>query len=144
MNKKKWYIVMVLVIILVVVLVAVMLYKNSMSIKEYSYKIIYRDEFTPGAKYTFYIGKNYDVTAIKEAYCTTLECIESGNTVRQSKYKVNISSKNMEVFKSFINHLFVDGKNEIELSSLYIEENDELIINVLKYNDEVFFEYYKW
>ena len=135
---KKVFIIVLLAIILVVVAI----YKLNVD-NNYIYKITYKDEFIPGATYTFYIDKNYKVKAVKETYCSTMNCIETGNTSTEEKYDVNISDENQELFKVFVIKLFSGGKNEIELSSLTINENDEQIMRVLKYNNEKFFEYYK-
>lgn len=138
--KRKIFFVVVAVIITVIAVTAIYIFYIN---KNYAYKITYKDEFVPGATYVFYINKDYNVKAIKKSYCTTTECIESGNTFKEEKYTVRISDENKETFKMFIMKLFAKEKNEIELSSLTINENFEQIMRVLKYNDESYFKYYR-
>jgi len=141
MKIRPWVIVVAVIVIAVAAAIIYLIYTNNND--SYIYKITYRDEFTPGAKYVFYINENYNVKAVKESYCTTMECIETGSTSNIESYSVNISYKNKEIFKAFLKGLFNNEEIEIELSSLYISDNDEQIINALKYNDEVFFDYYE-
>lgn len=117
-------------------------YMNMNKSDEYIYKITYLDEYEPGGKYTFYIDSNYDVDAIEEKYCTTLDCLESGNTSTTTNYKVKISEKNKDIFKMALAKEFSKGQKEMEISSLRVDDNFEQIIRVLKYNDEEFFNYY--
>lgn len=141
MKIRPWVVVVAVIVLAVAAAIIYLIYTNNND--NYIYKITYRDEFTPGAKYVFYINENYNVKAVKESYCTTMECIETGNTSNTESYSVNISYKNKEIFKVFLKELFNNENTEIELSSLYINDNDEQIINALKYNDEVFFDYYE-
>ena len=139
MKKRLW--IMLVTIVVIVAIVAVILYICVCN--NYICKIIYKDGSIPGETYEFYITKDYNVRVIRKTYCSTLECIESGNTVEREKYTVKISNKNKEIFKVFIMKLFPIGENEIELSPLTMDDNSEQIMRVLKYNDESFFEYYR-
>lgn len=143
MKKRIWVVVIATIIVIAVSAVGYKMYSEKNFNDNYIYTITYDDDFIPGARYTFYINEDYNVKAIREAFCTAQECMDSGNTSRKESYIVNISNINKGIFKEFVQDLFKDGKTEVVLSSVDVEDNVEQIINVLKYDNELFFRYYE-
>lgn len=142
-NKKMilWTIVAVLLALGVTYLDVL----NADNIKfSYKYLIKYNDGFEPGSSYDIYVSQNYRILVERTMYCTTRECIESGNVSSKKLYNVKVSYENKSKLKKFLNSLFKDVKdNKIEWREYSRPENEQHALSAIIYNDELFWDYYE-
>jgi len=135
-------------IILSIILALLLTYvdgKVSESNFNYRYLIEYHDGFIPGSTYSIYITGDYKVTVEEKKYCSTPECINSAHPYSSEKYEVNISPRNKGKLKRYLDELFKgNDTKKLVLHDYDISANDENIIRAIIYDNELYFDEYKY
>lgn len=147
-NKK---IIFTIFIVLALLTTGVFLFNfmKKDSLNDYKYLITYRDILTPGNGYSIYVFEDYDITVVRQPYCSTPECISGEKTIESETYEVKLSNRNKQKFEKFIKLLFLN-KNEKEIKIGYenvdnivgLDKNSINVIYAITLNNENYFDEY--
>lgn len=141
-NKK---LVVIIFVILVVVLIGLFVFNilNKNYLENYKYLIKYSDRLIPGNSYSIYVFDDYDITVVRQPYCSTTECINSEKTIDQETYEVRLSNKNKNKVEKFIKLLFLNNDSkEISLGIENVDKNSLNVINAITLNNDIYFDEY--
>jgi len=147
-NKKITVMVFIVLALLIIGLFLFNLTKKN-SLDDYKYLITYRDMLTPGNGYSIYVFEDYDITVVRQPYCSTPECISGEKTIDSETYEIKLSNRNKEKFERFIKLLFLN-KNEKEIKIGYenvdnitgLDKNSINVIYAITLNNEIYFDEY--